>query len=62
MMAISMTDPIPSLIEVAPSLEEILSQHGLKETDLDRECPRDIRNDIAGELGADWETCDWPVP
>ena len=47
----------PSSSEVGPSLEEILSRHGLKETDLDRECPRDIiiRNDIAVELGADWE-------
>ena len=48
--------PIPGSSEAAgPSLEEILSRHGLKEADLDRECPRDIRNDIAIELGADWE-------
>ena len=46
---------VPSSSEAGPSLEEILSRHGLKETDLDRECPRDIRNDIAVELGADWE-------
>ena len=32
-----------------------MSRHGLKGTDLDRECPRDIRNDVAVELGADWE-------
>jgi hypothetical protein len=38
-----------------PTFEEILSRHGLKEEDLDRECPRDIRDDIAVELGADWE-------
>ena len=37
------------------TLEEILSRHGVKEEDLDRECPRDIRDDIAIELGADWE-------
>ena len=43
--------PIPS----EPSLEEFLSRHGLKLTDLDRECPREIRDDIAVELGADWE-------
>ena len=54
-LMMAMTDPIPNSIEAAPSLEEILSQHRLKETDLDRECPRDIRNDIAVELGADWE-------
>ena len=45
--------PIPS--ETSPTLEEILSRHGFKEEDLDRECPRDIRDDIAVELGADWE-------
>ena len=43
------------LSEPGPSLEEILSRHELKTTDLDRECPRDIRCDIAVELGADWE-------
>ena len=48
--------PIPSSSEaVGPSLEEILSRHELKEEDLDRECPRDIRNDISVEFGADWE-------
>ena len=40
--------------EPGPSLEEILSRHGLKETDLDRECPRDIRDEIAGKLD-NWE-------
>ena len=38
-----------------PSLEELLSRHGLRLTDLDRECPRQIRCDIAVDLGADWE-------
>ena len=47
------SSPIPS--ETGPTLEEILSRHGFKEEDLDRECPRDIRDDIAVELGADWE-------
>ena len=32
-----------------------LPSDGFKEEDLDRECPRDIRDDIAVELGADWE-------
>ena len=45
--------PIPS--ETGPTLEEILSRHGFKEEDLDRVCPRDIRYDVAIELGADWE-------
>ena len=44
---------IPS--ETGSTLEEILSRHGFKEEDLDRECPRGIRDDIAVELGADWE-------
>ena len=41
--------------ETGPTLKDILSRHGFKEEDLDRECPRDIRYDIAVELGADWE-------
>ena len=45
----------PIASETGPTLEEILSRHGFKEEDLDRECPRDIRDDIAIELGADWE-------
>ena len=47
------TSSIPS----EPSLEEFLSRHGLRLTDLDREwiCPREIRDDIAIELGAGWE-------
>ena len=40
--------------ETGPSLEEILSRHGLKEKDLERECPRGIRNDIAEKLD-DWK-------
>lgn len=32
-----------------------MSRQGLNETDFNRECPRDIRDDIAVELGADWE-------
>ena len=47
----AMTSPILS----EPSLEEVLSRHGLRLTDLDRECPREIRCDIAVDLGADWE-------
>ena len=54
-LTMAIADPSSSEVPVGPSLEDILSRHGLKETDLDRECPRDIRNDIAVELGADWE-------
>ena len=43
------------LSEQGPSLEEILSRHGLKETDLDRECSREIRCDVAVKFGKDWE-------
>ena len=46
----------PILNEAGPALEEILSRHGLKEVELEtRLCHRDIRNDLAVELGADWE-------
>ena len=45
----------PITSENGPTFEEILSRHGFKEEDLDKECPRDIRDDIAVELGADWE-------
>ena len=45
----------PTQSETGPTLEDILSRHGLKEEQLDTECPRDIRDDIAVELGADWE-------
>lgn len=40
--------------ELGPSLEDILSRHGLKLTDLDRECPRFVRDEIAIKLD-DWE-------
>ena len=40
--------------EADPSLEEILFQHGLKEADLNRECPRSVRDDVALKLD-DWE-------
>ena len=40
--------------ELGPSLEEILSRHGLKLADLDRECPRFVRDEIAIKLD-DWE-------
>ena len=45
---------ISASYEAAPSLEEILSRHGLKEADLDKECPRVIRNEIADKLD-DWK-------
>ena len=35
-------------------MKEILSQHGLKETDLDRECPQSVRDEVAVKLD-DWE-------
>jgi hypothetical protein len=35
-------------------LEEILSRHGLKPTDLDKECPARVRDEVAVKLG-DWE-------
>ena len=53
MQNMATSGPIPS--ETGPPLEEILSRHGFKEEDLDRECPRNIRYDVAVELGADWE-------
>ena len=40
--------------EAGPSLEEILSRHGLKEADLNRECPRDVRDEVAVKLD-NWE-------
>ena len=36
------------------SLEEILSQYGLKRKDLEVVCPRDVRNKVAVEL-VDWK-------
>ena len=44
----------PTSSEAGPSLEEILSQHGLKERDLDRERPQNVRDEIAVKLD-DWE-------
>lgn len=44
----------PILSEVGPSLEEILSRYGLKVSDLDRECPQRVRDEIAVKLD-DWE-------
>ena len=43
------------LSEPGTSLEEFLSRHGLRVSDLEKECPREIRRDIAVEFGADWE-------
>ena len=37
-----------------PTLDEILSRHGLKETDLDKQCPLEVRNEVAVRI-ADWE-------
>ena len=44
----------PIVSEAGPSLEEILSQHGLKPTDLDKECPERVRDEVAVKLD-DWE-------
>ena len=41
-------------VQAGPSLEEILSHYGLKEADLDRECPRAVRDDVAIKID-DWE-------
>ena len=40
--------------QAGPSLEEILSHYGLKEADLDRECPRGVRDEVAVKID-DWE-------
>ena len=40
--------------KAGPSLEEILSRHGLKPTDLDKECPEGVRDKVAVKLD-DWE-------
>ena len=37
-----------------PSLDDILSRHGLQRKCLDRECPRNVRIEIAEKL-SDWE-------
>ena len=44
----------PIVSEAGPSLEEILSRHGLKPTDLDKECPERVRDEVAVKLD-DWE-------
>lgn len=49
-----MATVIPILGEEGPSLDEILAPHGLKVTDLDRECPQSVRNEIAVKLD-NWE-------
>ena len=41
-------------LDAGPTLEDILSRHGLKEKDLERECPRDIRHRIAAKI-IDWK-------
>ena len=52
----NMATNAPTQSETGPALEDILSRYDLKEEQLDTECPRDIRDDIAVELiGADWE-------
>ena len=51
----NMATNAPTQSETGPTLEDILSRHGLKEEQLDTECPRDIRDEVAVELGADWE-------
>ena len=38
-----------------PTLEDILSRHGLEKKDLDRECSCEIRNATAVKLDANWE-------
>lgn len=40
--------------EIGLGLEEILSRHGLKLADLDRECPRFVRDEIAVKID-NWE-------
>ena len=40
--------------EPGPSLDEIFSRHGLKSEDLDKECPLEVRNEVAVKI-ADWE-------
>ena len=42
------------MAEQGPSLNDILSQYALKETDLSIKCPREVRNEIAIKLD-DWK-------
>ena len=44
----------PIVSEAGPSLEEVLSRYGLKPTDLDKECPERVRDEVAVKLD-DWE-------
>ena len=41
-------------LDAGPTLEDILSHHGLDEKDLERECPQDIRDTIASKI-IDWK-------
>ena len=43
-----------TMAEQGPSLNDILSQYALKETDLSKKCPREVRNEIAIKLD-DWK-------
>ena len=43
-----------SLDEQDPSLDDILLRHRLKATDLDQQCPLEVRNEVAVKI-ADWE-------
>ena len=40
--------------EARPSLDSLLSHHGLNRKDLERECPRDVRDRVAGKF-VDWK-------
>ena len=44
----------PIVSEADPNLEEILSRYDLNSTDLDKECPERIRDEVAVKLD-DWE-------
>jgi hypothetical protein len=37
-----------------PTLDEILLRHGLKTTDLDKQCPLEVRNEVAVKI-TDWK-------
>ena len=42
------------MAEAPPSLEDIISRHGLRRKDLEFVCPRDVRTSVAVEL-VDWK-------
>ena len=44
-----------SLDQQCPTLDEILLRHGLKTTDLDKQCPLEVRNEVAVKI-TDWKT------